>query len=75
MLRLRQILYEEYDDEIIEKEKIKIFQEVLEPTDSAEYIEFLYLQGDDNSWRFGPAGTTNAALIGGEAREYFRQFF
>ena len=73
MLRLRQILYEEYDDEIIEKEKI--FQEVPEPTDSAEYVEFLYLQGDNNSWKFGPSGRTNAALIGGEAREYFRQFF
>ena len=41
MLRLRQILYEEYDDEIVETERIRIFQEVPEPTDNTEYIEFL----------------------------------
>ena len=75
MLRLRQVLYEEYDNKITKKERIKNFQEVPEPTDSAEYIEFLYLQGDDNGWIFGRTGATNAALIEGEAREYFRQFF
>lgn len=41
----------------------------------SEFVEFLYLQGDDGGWHWGRNGSTNAALLLGQAREYFRQFF
>jgi len=41
----------------------------------SEFVEFLYLQGDDGGWNWGRNGSTNAAILHGEAREYFRKFF
>ena len=75
MLRLRDVLYEEYDKEIsdIEKEeKIKILNE---PSSEDDFGEFLYLNGPDKGWNWGRNGMTNAAFIYGPAREFFRKYF
>jgi hypothetical protein len=38
-------------------------------------VEFLYLHGTELSWNWGKSGMTNAALLGPDARSYFRTFF
>lgn len=75
MVRLRDVLYEEYDEEISDvgkEEKIKILNE---PSSKEDFIEFLYLNGSDKGWNWGRNGMTNAAFIHGPAREYFRKYF
>ena len=71
MLRLRDVLYEEYDKEITDKEKEQTIKTIKDPNGKEDFVEFLYLQG----WNWGRNGMTNAAFIQGAAREYFRKFF
>ena len=73
MLRIRDVHYKEYEHEITAQQKNKIMQQLPEPgDDTPDFVEFLYLQGN---WNWGRNGTTNAAFLSGEAREYFREFF
>ena len=75
MLRLRDVFYEEYDPEITNHQRNEIMQQLPEPNDDSDFVEFLYLKGCDGSWNWGMNGRTNAAFLQGEARAYFRQFF
>ena len=75
MLRLRDVFYEEYDPEITDQQKNEIMQQLPEPNDDSDFVEFLYLNGPDKGWNFGSNGRTNAAFLQGEARAYFRHFF
>ena len=72
MLRMRDIFYEEYDDEIDDAKKAAILGSLQEPQNPNEFVEFLYLTGP---WGWGKNGMTNAAFLHGPARAYFRQFF
>lgn len=73
MLRMRDIFYcENYDPELTDETKKDIMSSFDEPEESMESIEFLYMNAN---WSWGPNGTTNAAFINGEARNYFRRFF
>jgi hypothetical protein len=75
MLRLRDILYEEYEKEISDADKELTMKALKNPNDKKDFIEFLYLNGPDKGWNWGRNGMTNAAFINGPAREYFRQYF
>jgi len=44
-------------------------------TYGTEFVEFLYLRGDDGGWNWGGTGVTNSVFLHGQARDYFRQFF
>lgn len=73
MWEIFDVLYEEdYDNStIIMKQKI-ISEIEVNTLKRKKSIEFLYLLGN---WNWGRNGSTNAAFIQSEAREYFRQFF
>lgn len=75
MLRLRDVLYEEYDAPITDAEKGQIISSISDPNNKVDFVEFLYLNGSDKGWNWGRNGMTNAAFIHGPAREYFRRFF
>lgn len=75
MLRLRDVLYEEFGQDISAEEKEKRTSRVPEPDSKDDFVEFLYLNGSNQGWRWGMSGMTNAAFIQGPAREYFRQYF
>ncbi len=75
MLRLRDVIYEEFDSEIEKHEKDTRIQEIIDPNNEEDFIEFLYLNGSDKGWNWGMNGMTNAAFIHGPARDYFRQYF
>jgi len=74
MLRLRDVFYEEYKHEISREEKTEKLKRLKAPVSDEDFIEFLYLNGDDKGWNWGSNGMTNAAFIHGPARQYFRQF-
>lgn len=75
MLRLRDVLYEEYETEISDQEKEQKIKHLQDPDNKEDFIEFLYLNGSDKSWNWGRNGMTNAAFIHGPARDYFRKYF
>lgn len=75
MLRFSDVLYQEYDHEISEIEKNAILNEIPDPVDKNDFVEFLYLNGSDKGWNWGKNGMTNAAFIQGPARDYFRSYF
>ena len=75
MLRLRDVLYEESLTDIPAEAKEKRISRIPEPDSKDDLVEFLYLLGSDQGWRWGANGMTNAAFIQGPAREYFRQYF
>ena len=75
MLRFRDVMYEEFENEITENEKMTKISLIDSPADSDDFVEFLYLNGDDKSWDWGMNGMTNAVFIQGAARDYFRKFF
>jgi hypothetical protein len=73
MLELRDVYYdEEFDPPITPAQKEKILSRVEIAADRQRIVEFLYLQGP---WNWGRNGSTNAAFIHDEARNYFQQFF
>ena len=75
MLRFGDIMYEEYDYEIQEKDKNEMIDKISDPESREDFVEFLYLNGTDKGWNWGMNGMTNAAFIQGQARDYFRQYF
>jgi len=75
MLRFRDVMYEEFENEITENEKMTKISLIDSPAYNDDFVEFLYLNGDDKSWNWGMNGMTNAAFIRGAARDYFRPFF
>jgi len=78
MLRLRDVLYDDdYGRErpLTPERKANVIRELRVPTENAESVEFLYLNGDDGRWNWGRNGMTNAAFLHGGARDFFREFF
>ncbi len=75
MLRLRDVLYEEYDQELSDNEKEKKIKSIKAPRGNDDFVEFLYINGPDKKWNWGRNGMTNAAFIHSPARDYFRQYF
>ncbi len=75
MLKLRDVLYEEFEKDISDGEKEKKIKVLKDPGNEEEFVEFLYLNGSDKGWNWGRNGMTNAAFIHGPAREYFRKYF
>jgi hypothetical protein len=69
------VFYEEYEQGISPEQKVAILKAIPSVSEGAEFIEFLYLNGDDNGWNGGKNGMTNAAFLERGARDYFRQFF
>ena len=61
MLRLRHVDIQALPDDIL-------------PADD-DFVEFLYLQGENAGFKWGPVGMVSNPFIGGAARDYFRQFF
>lgn len=57
------------------EERDKIKSKIVSPPYSDEFVEFLYLKGDEGGWNWGRNGATNASFIHGAARDYFRQYF
>ena len=75
MLRFRDVMYEEFENEITKKDKEIKINKIQEPDYQEDFVEFLYLNGTDKGWNWGINGMTNAAFIQGPARDYFRQYF
>ena len=75
MLRLRDVLYDEYEREISDEEKKEEIKIIKQPFSEKDFVEFLYLNGPKKGWNWGRNGMTNAPFIKGPAREYFRKFF
>ena len=75
MLRFKDVMYEEYDDELSDDKKNKIITLIKDPQSEEDFVEFLYLNGSDKWWNWGMNGMTNAAFIQSPAREYFRAYF
>lgn len=75
MLRLRNVLYKEFDHKITAAERQEIISSVPEPAPDADFVEFLGLQGEDEGFKFGGGGPGIAVFIENKAREYFRCFF
>ena len=76
MLRLRDVFNKEYDTPLISSKKDEILSRIPEPkSDTPDFVEFLYLNGAANGWKWGKNGMTNAVFLQGKARGYFRQFF
>ena len=76
MLRLTDVFYQEYDPPLDNSQKDEILSRLPEPNPNApDFVEFLYLHGQNGGWKWGINGMTNAAFLQGAAREYFRRFF
>lgn len=76
MLRFRDVRYEDQHEGLETSQRQEIMAILPEPSsDAPDFVEFLYLNGDDKGWTWGMSGMTNAAFLSGEARDYFRQFF
>jgi len=77
MFRMQDIFYEEYSTNNFPADKGKLISKIIYPSnnESKEFVEFLYLNGDDKYWNWGRNGMTNAAFIQGEVRKYFKQYF
>ncbi len=73
MWEIFDVFYEENYENLIVVDKAKIISEIeMHSDERKKSIEFLYLLGN---WNWGRNGSTNAAFIQSDAREYFRQFF
>ena len=71
MLELRDVFYkEDYENLTFEKRQKIISNIELQPK-RERMFEFLYLNGDSESWNWGKNGMTNAAIIHDEPRKYF----
>ena len=75
MLRMRDVYYDEFDQAVLKKEKPNILNNLPEPKDDSDFIEFLYLNGPGLGWNWGKNGMTNAVFLQGKARDYFKQYF
>jgi hypothetical protein len=75
MFRMRDVWDHWSETTMIPTERDRLKARIVDPPYGDEFVEFLYLQGDDGSWNWGRNGSTNAAFIHGAARDYFRQNF
>ena len=75
MLRLRDVLDEWSDTPMSQVERKQRMTRLEIEEYGEDFVEFLYLKGDDGGWNWGRNGATNAVFLNGEARDYFRQFF
>jgi len=58
MLRLRDVLYEEYDPPIDQAKKAAVLAELPEPEpNSSDFVEFLYLNGPSYGWNWWHYGS------------------
>lgn len=72
MLKFHDIAEQEYETP---EQKVEMMKAIPYDSEGPDFVEFLYLKGDDGGWNWGRNGTTNAAFLHGDARDYFRQFF
>ena len=77
MLRVGDIFWESLIEPKSKSQRMEILSSTIikEPANSHESIEFLYLQGAQGGWNWGPTGRVNAAFLHDGARDYFRRFF
>jgi len=75
MLRLRDVLDEWFESALTEAQRWEKMGRIEIAENGPEFVEFLYLKGDDGGWNWGRNGATNAVFLHGEARDYFRQNF
>lgn len=80
MLKLRDIFAKECDHELPEGEKEETLRRFkptrpADPRFSGQNYTFLYLQGEDRGWPWGPVGMVNGAIIHRPARKYFSEVF
>lgn len=76
MLRMRYVMFEEFDDREVSLEEKQMMIQGIEDVDHQEdFVEFLYMNGSQRGWTWGMNGMTNAAFLQGAAREFFRQYF
>jgi hypothetical protein len=74
MLFMQDTYYHDPGRDLQLEEKNSKLKDINEANDK-QFIEFLYLQGDARGWNWGRNGMTNAAFIGGRARDFFREYF
>ena len=72
MLELRDTFYEEDYENLTAEKKRKEINKIKVNDERSQIIEFLYLQGN---WNWGRNGSTNAAFLHEESRNYFKNFF
>ncbi len=51
MLRLRDVVYEGFENEISKEEKEKKIKEIQDPNYEEDFVEFLYTNGSDKGWK------------------------
>lgn len=73
MLRLRDVYYCYSNDEF--EDRLKLVNEFYGLQYSEDIFEFLYIQGNDKGFVFGPVGSVNGALIHKDAKNYFKKYF
>jgi hypothetical protein len=72
MLKGHSIPEQEYETPA---QKMELMKAIPYDSEGPEFVEFLYLKGDDYGWNWGRSGMTNAAFLDGGAREFFKTFF
>ncbi len=75
MLCLRDVRCKVFDTELTPEDKKTKISVIKPKYGKEEFVEFLYLQGDNKGWNWGVNGRTNAAFIYGKARKYFQRHF
>jgi len=75
MLRLRDVLDEWSAEPMSPEERTKRRATLWQPAYGGDFVEFLYLKGDDGRWNWGRNGSTNAVFLHDAARDYFRSHF
>ena len=75
MLRLRDVLDEWSAEPMSPEERTKRLATLWQPAYRGDFVEFLYLKGDDGRWNWGRNGSTNAVFLHDAARDYFRSHF
>lgn len=74
MLFLKDVFYEEYEEELSEEKKSEIITLIPWNERKEKIVEFLYLNGDDRGWNWGRNGMTNACFLHEETMEYFKKY-
>lgn len=76
MLKLRDVSDEWFDPPLTNFEERRPRMTRIEVSEyGSDFVEFLYLKGEDGGWNWGGNRATNAVFLHGEARDYFRQYF
>ena len=75
MFRMRNVWEHWSNARMSQTERDLLKTSIVNPPYGGEFVEFLYLKGDEGGWNWGRNGSTNAAFIHDAARDYFRQNF